>query len=76
MTVKKINAIFSKLEDIRSQITDIHATYQDAFDKKSAKWHESEKGEILSNRISHLESALTDIDSLMTNLDEASYEED
>jgi putative lipoic acid-binding regulatory protein len=76
MTVKKIKTIFAKLEDLQSQITDIHAVYQDTFDKKSAKWQESEKGEILSNRISYLESALTDIDSLMANLDEASTEED
>jgi putative lipoic acid-binding regulatory protein len=76
MTVKKIKTIFSKLEDLQSQITDIHATYQDAFDKKSARWQESEKGEVLSNRINYLESALNDIDSLMSNLDEASYNED
>ena len=76
MTVKKIKAIFSKLEDLQSQLNGIHATYQDAFDKKSAKWQESEKGEVLSSRISYLESALTDIDSLMSNLDEASYNED
>jgi len=76
MTVKKIKAIFSKLEDLQSQLNDIHATYQDSFDKKSARWQESEKGEVLSNRISYLESALSDIDSLMGNLDEASTEED
>ena len=76
MTIKKIKAIFSKLEDLQSQINDIHATYQDAFDKKSARWQESEKGEVLSSRISYLESALNDIDSLMSNLDEASYNED
>ena len=76
MTTKKIKAIFSKLEDIQSQLNDIHATYQNAFDKKSARWQESEKGEILSNRVGYLESAINDIDSLMTNLDEASYEED
>jgi len=76
MTVKKIKAVFSKLEDLQSQINDIHATYQDAFDKKSARWQESEKGEVLSSRISYLESALSDIDSLMSNLDEASYNED
>jgi len=76
MTVKKIKAVFSKLEDLQSQINDIHATYQDAFDKKSARWQESEKGEVLSSRIGYLESALSDIDSLMSNLDEASYNED
>ena len=76
MTVKKIKAIFATLEDLQSQINDIHATYQDAFDKKSARWQESEKGEVLSSRISYLESALSDIDSLMANLDEASYNED
>lgn len=76
MTVKKIKAIFAKLEDLQSQLNDIHAVYQDTFDKKSVRWQESEKGEVLSNRISYLESALTDIDSLMANLDEASTEED
>jgi putative lipoic acid-binding regulatory protein len=76
MSVKKIKTIFAKLEDLQSQLNDIHATYQDTFDKKSSKWQESEKGEVLSNRISYLESALSDIDSLMANLDEASTEED
>jgi len=76
MTVKKIKAIFSKLENLQSQLNDIHAAYQDSFDKKSARWQESEKGEVLSSRISYLENALTDIDSLMLNLDEASYNED
>jgi hypothetical protein len=76
MTVKKIKAIFSKLEDLQSQLNDIHAVYQDTFDKKSARWQESEKGEVLSSRISYLESALVDIDSLMANLDESSTEED
>ena len=76
MTVKKIKAIYSKLEQIQSDLQAINETYQDAFDRKSAKWQESEKGEILSNRISYLDSALADIDSLMSNLDEASYEED
>ena len=76
MSVKKIKAIFATLEDLQSQINDIHAVYQDTFDKKSARWQESEKGEVLSNRISYLENALTDIDCLMANLDEASTEED
>jgi hypothetical protein len=76
MSVKKINAIFSKLEQIRSDLNDIHSTYQNTLDRRSAKWQESEKGEILTNRVSYLESALTDLDSLLTNLDEASYEED
>jgi hypothetical protein len=76
MTVKKIKAIFATLEDLQSQITDIHAVYQDTFDKKSARWQEGEKGEVLYNRINYLESALIDIDSLMANLDEASTEED
>jgi hypothetical protein len=76
MTVKKIKAIYSKLEQIQSDLQAINETYQDAFDRKSAKWQESEKGEILSNRISYLDSALADIDSLMGNLDEASFEED
>jgi len=76
MTVKKIKAVYSKLEDLQSQLNDIHASYQDTFDKKSARWQESEKGEVLSNRISYLESALADMDSLMLNLDEASYNED
>ena len=76
MTVKKIKTIFAKLEQIQSDLNAIHATYQDTFDKKSARWQESEKGEVLSNRINYLESALTDIDSLMANLDEASTEED
>jgi hypothetical protein len=76
MSVKKIKAIYSKLEQIQFDLQAIHETYQDAFDRKSSKWQESEKGEVFSNRISYLDSALADIDSLMSNLDEASFEED
>jgi len=76
MTVKKMKEIYARLEQIQSEISDIHAAAQDVLDKKSAKWQESEKGEILANRISYLEGALSDIDSLMSNLDEASYEAD
>jgi hypothetical protein len=76
MTVKKINAVYSNLEQIQSDLKAILETYQDTLDRKSAKWQESEKGEVLTNRIGYLESALVDLDSLMANLDEASSEED
>lgn len=76
MTVKKINALYSNLEQIQSDLKSILETYQDTLDRKSAKWQESEKGEVLTNRIGYLENALTDLDSLLANLDEASYEED
>jgi hypothetical protein len=76
MTVKKINALYSNLEQIQSDLKSILETYQDTLDRKSAKWQESEKGEVLTNRIGYLESALVDLDGLMSNLDEASSEED
>jgi hypothetical protein len=76
MTVKKINALYSNLEQIQSDLKAILETYQDTLDRKSAKWQESEKGEVITNRIASLENALADIDSLMANLDEASSEED
>jgi hypothetical protein len=76
MTVKKIKAIYSNLEQIQSDLNVILEKYQDILDRKSAKWQESEKGEVLSSRISYLESALVDLDGLMSNLDEASSEED
>jgi hypothetical protein len=76
MTVKKINALYSNLEQIQSDLKAILEKYQDTLDRKSAKWQESEKGEVLTNRISYLESALVDLDGLMSNLDEASSEED
>jgi len=76
MSVKKIKAIYSNIEQIQSDLKAILEPYQDILDRKSAKWQESEKGEVLTNRISYLESALVDLDSLMANLDEASSEED
>jgi len=76
MTVKKINALYSNLEQIQSDLKAILEKYQDTLDRKSAKWQESEKGEVLTNRIGYLESALVDLDGLMSNLDEASSEED
>jgi hypothetical protein len=76
MTVKKINALYSNLEQIQSDLKNILETYQDTLDRKSAKWQESEKGEVITNRIASLENALADIDSLMANIDEASSEED
>lgn len=76
MSVKKIKSMYAKLEQIQVDLNAIRDAYSDAFDRKSAKWQESEKGEVLSSRINWIESALTDLDSLMSNLDEASYEED
>ena len=76
MTVKKIKTIYSNLEQIQSDLNVILEKYQDTLDRKSAKWQESEKGEVLTNRIGYLESALVDLDGLMSNLDEASSEED
>jgi hypothetical protein len=76
MTVKKINALYSNLEQIQSDLKAVLEKYQDTLDRKSAKWQESEKGEVLTNRIGYLESALVDLDGLMSNLDEASSEED
>jgi hypothetical protein len=76
MTVKKIKSIYSNLEQIQSDLKAILETYQDTLDRKSAKWQESEKGEVITNRIGYLESALVDLDGLMRNLDEASSEED
>lgn len=76
MTVKKIKSIYSNLEQIQSDLKAILETYQDTLDRKSAKWQESEKGEVITNRIASLENALTDLDSLLANLDEASSEED
>ena len=76
MTVKKIKSIHSNLEHIELDLKAILETYQDTLDRKSAKWQESEKGEVITNRIASLENALADIDSLMANLDEASSEED
>lgn len=75
MTVKKIKAIYSNLEQVQSDLKAINETYQDIFDRKSAKWQESEKGEVLFNRLSSLHNALSYLDSLMADLDEASYEE-
>ena len=76
MTVKKIKTIYSNLEQIQSDLQAILETYQDTLDQKSAKWQESEKGEVLSNRINYLESALFNLDGLMSDLDEAISEED
>ena len=76
MTVKKIKSIYSNLEQIQSDLKAILETYQDTLDRKSAKWQESEKGEVITNRIASLENALADIDSLIANIDEASSEED
>jgi hypothetical protein len=76
MTVKKINVLYSNLEQIQSDLKAVLEKYQDTLDRKSAKWQESEKGEVLTNRIGYLESALVDLDGLMSNLDEASSEED
>jgi len=45
MSVKKIKAIYSKLEQIQSDLKAIHETYQDTLDRRSAKWQESEKGD-------------------------------
>lgn len=75
MNIKKIKAIFSKLEAIQDELQTIYDKADETFHNRSDKWRDSDAGNSEAERISHLDNALSDIASLLENIDNASTDE-
>lgn len=60
--------MISTLEEIKIHCEELAATKQEAYDNKSERWQESEKGEEAVETISSLEEAASDAESLLDKL--------
>lgn len=76
MNTKKLKSIFAKFEAIKVELENIHCKAQETYDNRSYQWQESEKGQNEYERISNLESAITDLEASMEFLDNASVEDE
>jgi CHAD domain-containing protein len=75
MNTKKLKALFSKLEGIQDELQTIHDKAEETFDKRSERWQESDAAIFEAERISYLDNAISDIASLLENIDNASLDE-
>lgn len=65
--VKKLKAMIGRLQEMQSEFETIKDEVQEAYDAKSEKWQESEKGEKAQDELSEFENI--DIESLIDALD-------
>lgn len=72
---KEVKELISNVESVKVFLEDQVDQKQSAYDNKSEKWQESEKGEEASQVISNLEEARDEAESLMDKLIEL-YPED
>lgn len=75
MNIKKLNTIYSKLESIQDELQTVYDKAEEIFDSRSERWQDSDAGIFEAERISYLENAISDIASLLENLDNASTDE-
>ena len=75
MNIKKLKTIYSKIEGLKADLEEIHEKATETFENRSDKWRDSDAGQNEEQRISHLEEAISEIDSLLENLDNAAYDE-
>jgi len=76
MNTKKLNSLYSKLEDVLSEMVTVHDKAQTAYDNKSDKWKGSEAGEVEYTRITELETAMSELENAMLSLDNAKVGDD
>jgi peptidoglycan hydrolase CwlO-like protein len=75
MNIKKLKTIYSKLESIQNELQAIHEKAEETYNNRSDRWQESDAGNSEAERISYLDNAISDIASLLENLDNASFDE-
>ena len=75
MNIKKLKTIYSKLESIQDELQAIHEKAEETYNNRSDRWQESDAGNSEAERISYLDNAISDIASLLENLDNASFDE-
>ena len=75
MNIKKLKTIFSKIEALQDELQEIYDRADETYNNRSDRWQESDAGNAEAERISHLDNAISDIASLLENLDNASFDE-
>ncbi len=75
MNVAGKNVIAKHLDSLDAAVSDLRDLIelaQNAFDEKSERWQESEKGEEAQEEISMMENALCELESAHSSLEELS----
>lgn len=76
MNAKKLNSLYSKLEGILVGMLKVQDKTQTAYDGKSNKWQDSDRGQAESNRILKLETAIIQVEGAILFLDQIIASED
>lgn len=79
MAIKRTKAIQSKLsqlEALKEYFSEMKETRQEAFDNKSEKWQEGEKGEEESNNLGELDDIVSDLESAYDKMSDLFTEDD
>ncbi len=71
---KKLDDILSRLEQIRADIKIVKDEEQEAYDNLPESFQNGEKGEAMQSAISSLEDADNDVDSIISNIENAKGE--
>ena len=71
MSYKKLTALHSKIIDIRTALSEIKDKAEETFDNRSEKWQESDAGITYGERINYMENALSNLESVLENLEDA-----
>jgi hypothetical protein len=74
--MKLLKKFLGDVEQMIDTLTPVRDGWQDAYDVKSEKWQESDKGEKLQERINSLSSALDNLESAKDDLGEAAQEDE
>lgn len=67
---KQIEAIISKLEDLRDEIEALKDEEQEKYDNLPESLQDSERGETFTDNVDNMETAYDDIDDAISNLQE------
>jgi prefoldin subunit 5 len=76
MNIKKLQSLHQKLDDIRCSLEDVKSAAEVVFDNRSDNWKEGDKGQSEQERIDYLENAISEIESALDSLDNASASND
>jgi len=71
MSNKKLRALHSKLVDIKAELEEIKDKAEETFDSRSDKWQDSDAGITYGERINYMENALSNLESVLENLEDA-----
>ena len=69
--VQGLREVLDFIETSRPQIEDICGDLENTYESRSENWQESDRGEMMSDEIQHLQEACDDLDSAISNLQEA-----